>query len=114
MEHVFRLLVAQRFQLAFGGRIVGMLQQGVFCLCNCQGAIDGLLEDVAVDATHKNDVGAARSERCGTNKGHGRFVPWGMISATRLHCLVWGLKTRPSVLANPGCEASAGWKPPIR
>lgn len=53
MEHVFRLLVAQRFQLAFGGRIVGMLQQGVFCLCNRQGAVDGLLEDVAVDATHK-------------------------------------------------------------
>ena len=77
MEHVFRLLVAQRFQLAFGGRIVGMLQQGVFCLCNRQGAIDGLLEDVAVDATHKNDVGAARSERCGTNKGHGRFCAVG-------------------------------------
>ena len=48
MEHVFRLLVAQRFQLAFGGRIVGMLQQGVFCLCNRQGPIDGLQPAAAV------------------------------------------------------------------
>ena len=77
MEHVFRLLVAQRFQSALGGRVIRMLQQSVFCLRNCQGAIDGLLEDVAVDAAHKNDVGAARSERCGTNKGHGRFCAVG-------------------------------------